>query len=146
MGVTADLPFSRSQMGALVSRLLATNPVFAEQFPHRDGAGRRIVIPVLGTDSVHHLTRLVRQSGGTGSFVVLYHDSEPGSFCLTIGSLKVSDRVDEDDHHVPVTPDCTVGDLMRVLLPGARISYELAGNELYLEGVTTQEVADPAMA
>ena len=145
MDVTADLP-SRAQMGVFVSRLIASDPEFADQFPHRDAQGRRIVVPVRGTDSVHDLSRLIQQSGGIGSFVVMYHDSEPGMVTLATGTLCVSASDADDDHPVPVTPECTVGDLMRVLIPGASINYRLAGSELYLEGVSTQEVAEPVMA
>lgn len=143
MGLETDLP-SRAQMGALISRLLARSPAFAEQLTIRDAQGRRVVVPVRETDPVYDLTKFVRQSGGAASFVAAIRDSGSRSLSLWVGAIMVSVSDAADDHHVPITPMCTVGDMLRVLVPGASITYRLAGNELSLEGLTTQDLPLPA--
>ncbi len=135
---------SRAQTGALVARLVANNPNFASVFPYRDAEGRSVVVPIRGSDSLHDLSRLIRQSGGKGSFVAIAHDSEPGSVCLYVGNVIISERQDDGDHSVPVTPDCTVGDLLAVLATGATISYRLESSDMSLQELKTREVPIPA--
>lgn len=89
---------------------------------------------------------LVRQAGGHGCFAVALSIQEPGCCTPVIVSLTVSESKVEGDHPVRVTLECTIGDVLRVLQPGASLTYRLAsGAEFGVEGVSSQSItAEPA--
>ncbi len=112
----------RHQWGAAVTRLIAEQPRLCEAVSGMaDDQGRVVVVPVLATDSIVDVTRLVAQAGGRGTVVVLDEAR------TSIGMAQVTGRTGDagDDCHVPVTAACSIGDLMAVLMPDASITYRI---------------------
>ncbi len=130
---------TKTSVGALASCLMAKSPEFARLFPVRDSEGRRVIVPATETDRVDAIAKLVEQSGGTAMLAV-FGKTDTKAMSLTVARMTTNCSDDPCDHHVPVTHGCTIGDLLRVLLPGSSITLRLAGDELGLDEITEQEV------
>lgn len=134
------------QLGAIVSRMLAVSPAFASQFKELTSDGARIVVPAFASDTVVSVTNLVGQAGGRGTLLVV--DPVDGDVRLTFASIAAkSDEHLSGDTDVPMTHECTIGDLVRVLQPGTSITYRILGHgEIDLEDVTREEAPEGEFA
>ena len=136
----------RSRFGAVLSYLTATDSEFASKLTSSDAEGRRAVVPVLGTDSVHEMTRLARQQGGHVTVVALM-GREKAAIQISTASLSMIAPAEcaGGDHHVPITRACKVADLLDSLPSGSAITFRLAHEEVTLDSVTNESVEDGAV-
>lgn len=121
----------RTQFAREVAARWAFDSAFADLFSIRDTDDRRVVVPVLDTDPVQLAVKLIQQAGREGTLAVLNQrkrSDEPSVVLLRLGIAATSVQSDWD---LPVSPDCTIADLLRVLLPGASLTMRMVdGDEL----------------
>lgn len=106
---------------------------FAELFPIRDEMGRRVVVPTLETDSVHLAMSLVQQVGGEGTLAVRRAGTKATPPSVAFLQFSFSAAARTRDSGLPVSRDCTIADLLKVLIPGSSITIgavEDGGDEL----------------
>lgn len=143
MGMSDSL---RREFAQQVSKSCAFDGDFAEHLSVRDQSGRRVVVPVLDSDSVHLAVRLVQQAGGEGTLVV--RRPEKDVVALAFLECAVRARDTSGDHHPPVGKHCTIADLLKVLVPGSAITMSAVdddGEELRIADVSDDDApGDPA--
>lgn len=127
----------RNDWAAMVTRL-SIDPRFSRLLTERNADGVPVVLAVLGEDRVVDVTQRVIRAGGRATLAVLEQFPEGGSR-ISIASISSSGAA--GDHHVPMTGECSVADLLRVLTPGTSITYRMPGDlDLDVEGV--QQIDD----
>lgn len=114
----------RTQYARYVMARCNLDGAFAGLFPIRDAAGRRVIVPLLETDSVQLAVRLIQQAGGEGSVTVLRAGERWSSMVVSLRVHSVSPSHNECD--LPVGPDCTFADVLKVLTPGVSVSMTQA--------------------
>ncbi len=123
----------RTEFARQIATRCGLDRAFAELFPIRDALGRRVVVPTLETDPVHLALGLVQQAGGEGTLAVRRertHDAPPSVVFLRFSFSAASGTQDDG---VPVGSDCTIADLLKVLMPGSSITISAdqeGGDEL----------------
>lgn len=133
----------RREFARQVSVKAAVDLGVSQLFSVRDNLGRRVVVPVLDTDSVHLAATLVQKAGGKATLVV--RRKRAGRVCPALVKCTVRARVSDarGDHHLPVGGDCTIADVLKILAPGSAITMspvEDDGEELRLADVVDSEL------
>jgi hypothetical protein len=137
----------RNAYARLIAARCSYDAEFAERFHVVDAEGRRLAVPVLEDDPLVLACRLVRQIGGEAVLAVLHKPDKPArkskkiSLPTTIASMGVTTSdSDGRDNCVPVGPECTVGDVLRILTPGVSISMRFDGEELQFDDPTSNQI------
>lgn len=87
----------------------------------------------------------MQRSGGVATLVALGTSDETGAPRIGVAHMKGGQRfADDGDHDLPIGPRCTVGDMFRILAPGASVTFELAGDAFQI--LDAQEGPAPAGA
>ncbi|MDP8975812.1 MAG: hypothetical protein M3N28_05485 [Actinomycetota bacterium] len=130
----------RMQFARQVATTCAFDARFADLFSIRDVAGRRVVVPVLETDSIQLAVALIQQGGGEGTVAVRVQGKDeyrPSVVFLRFSILAISPMHRHGECDLPVGPDCTVADLLKVLLPGVSLTMRMVE-----DGVDELQIAD----
>jgi hypothetical protein len=143
MDMNTDSNAVRRAFGRFVSLRCAYEPKFVSHFGARDERGCRVVVPVLGTDTVDLAAELVMQSGGKGVLVILDLDSlvdgDKATIRIGIANFSASDRPGEAAgiSALPYSAETKLADLWRVAKAGT--SIELRRDETAFDIIDIQE-------
>lgn len=137
---------AHAAMGRFISAVSVHQPELVRTIP-LDDQGRRVMVPALGTDSVHDVVRLICQAGGRGTVVVAIptvgEDGAPNGFQIQTARVEASTRDSNDvDCDVPVGPSCTIADVLAVLAPGGSLTFRADHSELTLQEPSTTAVGE----
>ena len=100
-----------------------------------------LIVPVLPTDSLNESVERIRASGHVRGFLTTvwwqHGSGRPRLVWLAVEMVGSSEQ--QRDWHLPTTPSTTVGDLLRILHPGASMTVRLKSDELVLEPSASSE-------
>jgi hypothetical protein len=114
--------------------MIAKDQDFRAQMDVFDAFDRRVIITVLETDTLFEISRKVWSAGGEA--VVVVCDSEGGTARMRPVRFSEANEHADGDFHVPVREQCTIQQLLAVLLPGSSITVRFDGDELKLDDLT----------
>lgn len=106
--------------------------------------GELFVLPVLPGDSLNESVEIIRDRGYCRGFLTtVWWRQGSGRPCLAWLAVELIRTQGHGDSHLPTTPSTTVGDLLRILQPGASMTVRLESDELILHpSASSQPIAD----
>jgi hypothetical protein len=133
----------RAVVGRMLSVLTANNEEFRNALAH-DAEGRSISIPALPSDSLRDLSFMASRAGGEATIAVPVKSRSDGVELVLVGMTVRRDGNNPNDHHLPTGPDSTIGDVLKLLVPGSSMTYRLAdgSDELLFCGIGQEDVSD----
>ncbi|MXW99946.1 MAG: hypothetical protein F4Y05_04355 [Acidimicrobiaceae bacterium] len=100
-----------------------------------------LIVPVLPSDSLNESVERIRASGHVRGFLTTawwqHGSGRPLLAWLAVEMVGASQH--PSDSHLPTTPSTTVGDLLRILHPGASMTVRLESDELVLQPAASPE-------
>ena len=104
------------------------------------------IVPALPTDGLNESIAIIHRGGRKAGVLVTvnpHQDEDRLSLCW-ITFRSVCDH--EDSDHLPTSPATTVGDLLRILLPGSSLTIRLGMDELVFQpNTSTGQITDKKM-
>lgn len=97
-------------------------------------------MPVLPTDSLNRSVEWIGDHGydrGVLATVSWQHSGHPRLVWLAVELVGSGQQ--ERDSHLPTTPSTTIGDMLRILNPGASMTIRLESGEMVLQPTASSQ-------